>query len=77
MMEHAQEMTLGVVFIAVYVLGGIATFSGLFLVGFMSGQDLLGWGDGKSLGYLFICVGLCMSIAAVMFMKTLRSRGRS
>jgi hypothetical protein len=43
----------------------------------MTGQDLLGWGDGRSIGYLFLCVGLSLSIIGVLFMRIFRNRGFS
>ncbi|HEX8960890.1 MAG TPA: hypothetical protein VF775_04890 [Geobacteraceae bacterium] len=76
-MQSNKYVGFGILLLGVYILGGIVTFSGLFLVGFMSGQQLLGWGDGRSIGYLFICVGLCLSLAGVLFMKTLSARSCS
>ncbi len=76
-MERNHYFGLGILLIGLYILGGIVTFSGLFLVGFMSGQELLGWGDGGSIGYLCICVGLCLSLTGVLFMKSLSSRSCS
>jgi hypothetical protein len=76
-MVHNQELVLGVVFFGVYMFGGIVSFSGLFLVGFMSGQELLGWVEGRSLGYLCICVGFILSLAGILFMNALRKRGCS
>ncbi len=58
----------------IYLSGGIATFGGLALILFMKGSDLFGWGDGRSLGYLFLCVGLCFSILGVLIMRMLRNR---
>ncbi len=76
-MQSNKYVGFGILLLGVYILGGIVTFSGLFLVGFMSGQQLLGWGDGRSIGSLFICVGLCLSLAGVLFMKTLSARSCS
>jgi len=61
--------------LSVYVIGGIATFAGLGLLLFMRERDLFCWGNGHSLGYLFICVGLVLSIAGVLVMRILRNRG--
>jgi len=60
--------------LAVYVIGGLSTFAGIGLVLFMPERDLWGWGDGRSLGYLFICVGLALTIAGVLVMRILRNR---
>lgn len=59
---------------AIYLLGGAGTFAGLALILFMNGRDLWQWGDGRSVGYLFFCVGLCLSIAGVLLMRIFRNR---
>lgn len=59
---------------ATYILGGIATFSGIGLALFCKGSDLFGWGDGRSIGYLLLCVGLCLSILGVLLMRIFRNR---
>lgn len=61
--------------LSVYVVGGIATFGGIGLLLFMRERDLFGWGSGHSLGYLFICVGLALTVAGVLVMRILRNRG--
>jgi hypothetical protein len=58
-----------------YITGGIATFGGLGLIVMMKGQDLLGLGDGRTLGYLFLCTGLGLSILGVLLMRIFRNRG--
>lgn len=58
----------------IYVVGGLGTFAGLGLIAFMKGTDLWGWGEGRSLGYLLLCVGLSLSILGVLFMRILRNR---
>ena len=67
-------MALGVAALVVYIIGGIATFGGLGLVVFMKGRDLWGWGEGRSIGYLFLCVGLCLSVMGVLLMRLFRNR---
>lgn len=69
--------SVGVAFAAlsVYVIGGIATFAGIGMLFFMRERDLWGWGNGHSLGYFFVCVGLALSIAGVLVMRILRNRG--
>ncbi|MEE4254793.1 MAG: hypothetical protein V2I50_12200 [Desulfuromusa sp.] len=57
-----------------YIVGGILTFGGVVLIVFMKGKDLWGWGEGHSLGYLFVCVGLLLSILGVLIMRILRNR---
>ena len=76
-MAGKPGMALAVVALALYIIGGIGTFAGLGLIGFMNGQNLLGWGDGRSIGYLFLCVGLSLSIMGVLLMRIFRNRGRA
>lgn len=59
---------------AIYILGGLGTFIGLGLIVFLKGHDLWGWGDGRTIGYLFVCLGLAFSIAGVLMMRILRNR---
>ena len=65
----------GAVFaLSTFVIGGILTFSGLGLIAFMKNKDLLGWGEGRSVGILFVCVGLLLSILGVLVMRLIRNR---
>ena len=65
----------GAVFaLSVFVLGGISTFTGLALIAFMKNQDLFGWGEGRSIGILLVCVGLVASILGVLVMRLVRNR---
>lgn len=74
-MVKKQGIALAVVAMGLYLIGGILTFAGLYMIGFTSGQDLWGWGDGRSVGYLFLCVGLSLSVMGVLFMRIFRNRG--
>lgn len=74
-MAKKHGIALGVAALVLYIAGGIGTFSGLGLICFMNGRDLWGWGDGRSIGYLFLCVGLSLSIMGVLFMRIFRNRG--
>ncbi|RNC69603.1 MAG: hypothetical protein ED859_07285 [Desulfuromonadales bacterium] len=76
-MAKDKGIALAVVAMGLYIVGGVLTFGGLYLIGFMAGSDLLGWGDGRSIGYLFLCVGLSLSILGVMLMRIFRNRGLS
>ncbi len=69
-----KELVLSIFAIGVYILGGLATFGGVALILLMKGKDLWGLGDGHTLGYLFVCVGLIMSILGVLIMRILRNR---
>ena len=74
-MAQRQGITLALLAFGIYIIGGIGTFSGILLILLMKGRDLLGWGDGRSIGYLFFCVGLCFSILGVLLMRIFRNRG--
>jgi hypothetical protein len=74
-MVRRRGSALGIAALAVYVVGGVSTFGGMGLVAFMKGRDLCGIGDGRSIGWLFLCVGLCLSILGVLLMRIFRNRG--
>jgi hypothetical protein len=74
-MAKKQGIALAVTAFVLYILGGVGTFGGLALIGFMKGRDLLGWGEGRSIGYLFLCAGLCLSVIGVLLMRLFRNRG--
>ncbi len=74
-MARKQGITLAIVAFAIYIIGGINTFGGLGLIAFMKGRDLWGWGDGRTIGYLALCTGLCLSILGVLLMRIFRNRG--
>lgn len=76
-MAKNSGIALAVVAMGLYIFGGVLTFIGLYLIVFMHGSDLFGWGEGRSLGYLFLCVGLSLSIIGVLFMRIFRNRGLS
>lgn len=74
-MAKKQGIGLAVIAFAVFIVGGIGCFSGIGLILLMRGRDLFGWGDGGSIGYLLVCVGLCLSILGVLLMRIFRNRG--
>lgn len=74
-MAKKQGIALAIAAFAVYLLGGVAAFGGLALVALMKGRDLLDFGDGRSIGWLFLCVGLSLSILGVLLMRIFRNRG--
>ncbi len=76
-MAGKRGVALAVVALALYIIGGVGTFAGLGLIVFMYGRDLWGWGDGRSIGYLFLCVGLSLSIMGVLLMRIFRNRIRA
>lgn len=69
-----KELWLSIFAIVVYVIGGIGTFGGVALILLMKGKDLWGLGEGHTIGYLFVCVGLVLSILGVLIMRILRNR---
>jgi len=73
-MAKHQGIGLAVVAFVIYILGGVGTFGGLALIGFMKGKDLFGWGDGRSIGYVFLCIGLILSVLGVLLMRIFRNR---
>ena len=73
-MTKRRGSALAIAALAIYVIGGVATFGGLGLVALMKGRDLLGLGDGRSIGLVFLCVGLCLSIFGVLLMRIFRNR---
>lgn len=74
-MSRKQGISLAIAAFSVYIIGGISCFSGIALILTMKGRDLLGWGEGRTIGYLFVFVGLALSILGVLFMRIFRNRG--
>lgn len=73
-MRDMRGWALGTSALVVYIVGGLSTFGGVGLIAFMRGKDLFGWGEGRSIGYLFLCVGLVLSVLGVLLMRILRNR---
>ena len=74
-MAKRRGMAMGIAALIVYIIGGIATFTGMGMIGFMKGRDLWGLGDGRSIGFLFLCAGLSLSVIGVLLMRIFRNRG--
>ena len=74
-MKHVKNIKLGIAALMVYILGGIGVFGGIGLIVFMRGKDLLGLGEGHTIGYLLLCVGAGLSVLGVLLMRIFRNRG--
>jgi len=72
-MKFLSDYGLGVFALALYIIGGIVTFGGIGVIAFIGEENLWGWGSGKSLGYLFLCVGVALSIIGVLTMRIFRN----
>ena len=73
MSRRANFMAAGFA-LAVYIIGGLAVMTGLGLIGILGAEDLWGWGEARSIGYLVFAVGLIMSILGVLIMRIMRNR---
>lgn len=69
-----QGIALAIVAFAVYITGGFSCFSGVALIVFMKGRNLWGWGEAKTIGYLLVCIGACLSVLGVLLMRIFRNR---
>jgi len=67
-------MAVAVTALVIFILGGVATFTGLGLLAFMRDRDLFGLGDGRSMGVSLVCLGLIGSILGVFIMRVFRNR---
>lgn len=73
-MAKSKGMAGAVFALSTFIIGGLLTFTGLGLIAFMKNQDLLGWGEGRSIGILLVCVGLLASILGVLVMRLVTNR---
>jgi len=69
------DIKLGIAALLLYMIGGLGTFSGIAMMTIWKNHNVLGWGSGHSLGMLFICSGVCLSILGVILMRVFRNRG--
>jgi len=74
-MKNLSGIKLGIAALAVYILGGIGVFGGIWLIVFMRGRNFMGIGEAHTIGYLFLCVGAALSILGVLLMRLFRNRG--
>ena len=73
-MPSKKGLVLPVAALTIYVLGGVGIFGGIALIALMKGRDLLGFGEGRSIGFLFLCSGVCLSLLGVILMRIFRNR---
>lgn len=62
-------VSIAVLALVLNVLGGISALGGVYLIAVKSGVDMFGWGDGRTIGYLFFCVGLCAVCGGLVLAK--------
>lgn len=60
--------------LVLYIVGGIAIFSGVALMVLMKGRSYAEWGRVDTFGYVFLFVGLGLSILGVFLMRIVRNR---
>lgn len=60
--------------LGVYIIGGLAIMAGLAMIGMLGAQDLWGWGQANSIGYLVFGVGIVLSVLGVLIMRIMRNR---
>ena len=68
------SLILSVVAFALYIIGGIGAFGGIYLILIMKSRDLFGLGTAETIGYLFLCVGATLCIAGVLMLRIIRNR---
>jgi hypothetical protein len=69
-----RRWLLAAIALTAYIGGGISLMAGLIMIGFLGSQDIWGWGEARSIGYLFFLVGACLSIFGVLVMRIMRNR---
>ena len=74
-MSRKTSIKLGITALAVYILGGVGVFGGIWLIVFRRGVDVMGMGHGHTIGYLLLSVGAGLSIFGVILMRIFRNRG--
>ena len=73
-MKKDLSLILSILAFILYIIGGLSIFSGLFMVLVLKSKDLFGLGTAETLGYLFLCVGGCLSVAGVLTLRIIRNR---
>lgn len=73
-MAKTKGMAGAIFALSTFIIGGLLTFTGLGLIAFMKYKDLMGLGEGRSIGILLVCVGLIASILGVLVMRIVNNR---
>ncbi len=73
-MAKTKGMAGAVFALSTFIIGGLMTFTGLGLIAFMKYKDLMGIGEGRSIGILLVCIGLIASILGVLVMRIVNNR---
>ena len=60
--------------LTIYICGGLGIMAGLVMIGILGSQDLWGWGEARSLGYLLFAAGIGLSVLGVLIMRIMRNR---
>lgn len=68
------SLIFSIVAFALYILGGLAIFTGLFMVIILKEKPMWGIGTAESMGYLVLCLGACLSIAGILTLRIIRNR---
>lgn len=61
--------------LSLYVFGGLLIMAGLVMIGVLGAQDLWGWGEARSIGYMAFGIGIFASVMGVLIMRIMRNRG--
>ncbi len=73
-MKRDYTLIFSILAFIMYILGGLSIFSGLYMVLIIKSRDIFGIGTAETLGYLFLSVGGCMSVAGVLTLRIIRNR---
>jgi len=65
-------ISIGLLALVMNLLGGASTLFGVYLIVVQEGAQMFGWGEARTFGYLFFCVGLCCVCAGLVLAKYVR-----
>mgnify|MGYP000872886630 CR=1 FL=1 len=73
-MQKDMSLAFSILAFALYIVGGISIFGGIFMVLVLKSRTIFALGSAETLGYLFLCVGACLCIAGVLTLRIIRNR---